>query len=113
MRISPWVGLFAAGLTRSMQFTSFSTLAFADIPPAQRSSSSTIFNMFQQLAIGFSVAAAALTLDLSRAARSASEVGLVDFHTAFFVFGVVALAAIGMAVRLPRGAGAEVSGHRT
>lgn len=114
---TPWplilVILFAAGMTRSMQFTTLSTLAFADISPEQRSSSSTIFNMFQQLAIGFSVAAAALTLDLSRAARGASEVGLVDFHAAFFAFGVVALAAIGMAVRLPRGAGAEVSGHRT
>ncbi len=113
---TPWllisIILFAAGLTRSMQFTSFSTLAFADMPPAQRSSSSTIFNMFQQLAIGFSVAFAAVILDVSRATRGAGEVGLADFHAAFIVFGVVALCATIMVARLPRNAGAEVSGRR-
>jgi EmrB/QacA subfamily drug resistance transporter len=103
--------LFAAGLTRSMQFTTFSTLAFADIPPEQRSSSSTIFNMFQQLALGFGVASAALVLDWSRAARGASDVGLADFHAAFVVFGMVALFATAMVLRLPRDAGAEVSGR--
>ena len=112
---TPWllisVVLFAAGLTRSMQFTTFSTLAFADIAPEQRSSSSTIFNMFQQLALGFGVASAALVLDWSRAARGAADVGLADFHVAFFVFGVVALLATAMVLRLPRNAGAEVSGR--
>jgi EmrB/QacA subfamily drug resistance transporter len=113
---TPWllvvIVLFAAGLTRSMQFTCFSTLAFADIAPEQRSSSSTIFNMFQQLALGLGVAAAAVVLDLSRAVRGVTEVGLPDFHAAFFVFGVVALVATVVVARLPRDAGAEVSGHR-
>lgn len=113
---TPWLliiaVLFVAGLTRSMQFTCFSTLAFADIPPQQRSSSSTIFNMFQQLALGFGVAAAALVLELSRAARGAGEVGLIDFRAGFFVFGAVALVATAIVARLPRNAGAEVSGHR-
>jgi EmrB/QacA subfamily drug resistance transporter len=107
------VVLFVAGLTRSMQFTCFSTLAFADIPAEQRSSSSTIFNMFQQLALGLGVAAAALVLDASRAGRGASDVGLTDFHIAFFVFGAIALVATLVVARLPRDAGAEVSGHRT
>ena len=89
----------------------FSTLAFADIPPEQRSSASTIFNMFQQLALGFGVAAAALVLDLSRAVRGVTEVGLADFHAAFLVFGAVALVATAMVLRLPRDAGAEVSGR--
>lgn len=104
--------LFVAGLTRSMQFTCFSTLAFSDIPPEQRSSSSTIFNMFQQLALGLGVAAAALVLDASRAGRGAADVGLADFHIAFFVFGSIALIATLVVARLPRDAGSEVSGHR-
>jgi hypothetical protein len=113
---TPWliagVVLFAAGLTRSMQFTCFSTLAFSDIPPEQRSSSSTIFNMFQQLALGLGVAAAAVVLDLSRALRGVGEIGVTDFRAAFLVFATVALVATLIVARLPRDAGAEVSGHR-
>jgi EmrB/QacA subfamily drug resistance transporter len=113
---TPWLAtalvLFAAGLTRSMQFTCFSTLAFADISPAQRGSSSTIFNMFQQLALGFGVAFAAVVLDASRALRGAAEVGLSDFHAAFFAFGAIALVATAMVARLAPDAGAEVSGRQ-
>jgi EmrB/QacA subfamily drug resistance transporter len=113
---TPWLAmaivLFAAGLTRSMQFTCFSTLAFADISPAQRSTSSTIFNMFQQLALGFGVAMAAVVLDVSRSLRSANDVGLADFHVAFFAFGLIALLATTMVMRLPPDAGAEVSGRQ-
>jgi hypothetical protein len=113
---TPWLAiaivLFAAGLTRSMQFTCFSTLAFADVSPAQRSSSSTIFNMFQQLALGFGVAMAAVVLDLSRALRGATDVALADFHVAFFAFGFVALIATALVARLPADAGAEVSGRQ-
>jgi EmrB/QacA subfamily drug resistance transporter len=113
---TPWLVtalvLFAAGLTRSMQFTCFSTLAFADVSPDQRSSSSTIFNMFQQLALGFGVAFAAVVLDLSRALRDAADVGLTDFHVAFLAFGAVALFATAMVMRLPSDAGAEVSGRQ-
>jgi hypothetical protein len=106
------VVLFAAGLTRSMQFTCFSTLAFADISPAQRSTSSTIFNMFQQLALGLGVALAAVVLDVSRTLRGANDVGLADFHVAFFAFGLIALLATTMVMRLPADAGAEVSGRQ-
>jgi MFS family permease len=113
---TPWLAmaivLFAAGLTRSMQFTCFSTLAFADISPAQRSTSSTIFNMFQQLALGFGVAMAAVVLDVSRTLRGANDVGLADFHVAFFAFGLIALLATTMVMRLPADAGAEVSGRQ-
>lgn len=112
---TPWllaaIVLFAAGLTRSMQFTCFSTLAFADVSPGQRSSASTIFNMFQQLALAFGVAAAALVLDLSRALRDAPDIGLPEFQMAFFAFGLIALVATALVLRLPCDAGAEVSGR--
>src|SRR6185436_19902001 len=69
---TPWlvtaIVLFAAGLTRSMQFTSFATLAFADVLPAQRGSAATLFNMSQQISVGLGVAAAAITLEASRSA---------------------------------------------
>jgi hypothetical protein len=112
---TPWLLtaaiLFAAGLTRSMQFTTFATLAFADILPAQRSSASTLFNMSQQISIGLGVAAAAIALETSRAIHGTASITLADFHAAFFVFALIALAATAAVVRLPRGAGTALSGH--
>jgi EmrB/QacA subfamily drug resistance transporter len=113
---TPWlvtvIVLFAAGLTRSMQFTTFSTLVFADISPSQRSSASTLFNMSQQVSIGLGVAAAAIVLEMSRTAHGEAAVSLADFHLAFFIFAFVVLGATLLATRLPRGSGAELSGHR-
>jgi EmrB/QacA subfamily drug resistance transporter len=113
---TPWIVtalvLFAAGLTRSMQFTTFSTLVFADVLPAQRSSASTLFNMSQQLSIGLGVATAAIVLETSRTFHGEAAVSLADFHLAFFIFAFVVLAATLLATRLPRDAGAELSGHQ-
>jgi EmrB/QacA subfamily drug resistance transporter len=103
--------LFTAGLTRSMQFTTFATLVFADVAPTQRSSASTLFNMSQQISIGLGVAAAAIVLETSRTLHGEAAVSLADFHAAFFVFALVTLGATLMAARLPRDAGAELSGH--
>ena len=103
--------LFAAGLARSMQFTTFSTLVFADVTAAQRSSASTLFNMSQQISIGLGVAAAAIVLETSRTLNGEAAVSLADFHIAFFIFALVTLGATLMAARLPRDAGAELSGH--
>jgi EmrB/QacA subfamily drug resistance transporter len=113
---TPWLVtalvLFAAGLTRSMQFTTFSTLVFADVLPAQRSSASTLFNMSQQVSIGLGVATAAIVLEASRTFHGEAAVSLADFHLAFFIFAFVVLGATLLATRLPRDAGAELSGHR-
>jgi EmrB/QacA subfamily drug resistance transporter len=114
---TPWaltaLVLFAAGLTRSMQFTTFSTLVFADVRPEQRSSASTLFNMSQQVSIGLGVAAAAIVLETSRTLHGEAAVTLADFHTAFLIFAFVTLGATLLAARLPRDAGAELSGHRS
>lgn len=54
--------LFVGGLSRSMQFTLFNTLGFADIPKAQMSDASTLFSMFFQLSMAMGVAIGALLL---------------------------------------------------
>jgi EmrB/QacA subfamily drug resistance transporter len=104
--------LLAAGLSRSMQFTALATLAFADIEPHQRASSSTLSSMMQQISMGLGVAAGAFLLNLSRGLRHAETLTLGDFRLAFVVVGLVALAASLLFARLPHSAGAEVSGHR-
>jgi hypothetical protein len=54
--------LFIGGLSRSMQFTAFNTLGFADVPKPQMSDASTMFSMCFQLSMGLGVAIAALLL---------------------------------------------------
>ena len=57
--------LFVGGLSRSMQFTAFNTLGFADVPKEQMSDASTLFSMFFQLSMGLGVAVGALLLCLA------------------------------------------------
>jgi EmrB/QacA subfamily drug resistance transporter len=54
--------LLVAGMTRSMNFTSMSTLAFADVPAPLRAGATTLAAMSQQAASTMGVAAAALAL---------------------------------------------------
>ena len=50
-------------------------------------------------------------LETSRTLNGEAAVSLADFHMAFFIFALVTLGATLMAARLPRDAGAELSGH--
>lgn len=104
--------LFAAGLSRSMEFTALNTLAFADIGPAQRSSASTLSSMLQQVSMLLGVAVAAAVLNISSALRGAGNPVLADFRWAFVVVGAIGVASSLRFLQLPAAAGAEVSGHR-
>jgi len=106
--------LFLHGLSRSMQFTSISTLAFVDIPKQLISSATSFSAVTQQMSMGLGVAVGAVAL---RAAawmrgRSAGLPTLMDFHIAFGLVAVLALLAILDCITLDPNAGAEVSGHR-
>jgi EmrB/QacA subfamily drug resistance transporter len=110
-RLLMYALLLAAGMTRSMHFTSVNTLAFADISPSERAGASTLAAMVQQLAFTLGVTFAALMLALSEHARAAPSLGFTDFRVAFVGAGALMLAATLWTLRLPRGAGAEVAGR--
>lgn len=103
--------LLVAGLTRSMQFTSLNTLAFADISAAQRSSSSTLSSMLLQISMVLGVAMAAFILNASEMIRGTRTMGMTDFRAAFAVVGIISLLASWMYLMLSPDAGSEVSGH--
>lgn len=105
--------LFLSGLSRSMQFTSLGTFAFADIGDGERSSASALTSMLQQLAMLLGVAWSALLLQLSPMLRGAAQPELFDFRLAFVLNGLLALVAAFSFLRLPKDAGKEVSGHIT
>jgi MFS family permease len=104
--------LLAAGLTRSMQFTALATMTFADIEPHLRASSSTLSSMLQQVSMALGVAVGAVLLNVSQSLSGADRLALADFRLAFFVVGLIAVAASALFLRLDADAGAEVSGHR-
>ncbi len=112
---SKWLvmaSLLLAGITRSMQFTCLSTLAFADTTPAQRSSSTTLFSIFSQVGSVLSVALTTLVLNFAVLNQPGVHAGLSQIRLGFVVMGSLTVLAALAYLRLPADAGAEVSGHR-
>jgi len=106
--------LFVNGLCRSMQFTSLSTIAFADIPKSQLSSATSFSSMVTQLSMGTGVAAGAIALRFAALLnRNPSGIpSITDFHVAFVLVSILTLLAVIDCFTLEPQAGAEVSGHR-
>jgi hypothetical protein len=101
-----WALLFAAGLSRSMNFTATNTLAFADVEPAQRSAATALASLLQQATFSLGIAAAALTLNISVRLRGADVPGLIDFRWALgAVAAAMAISAVGYRLRLAPDAG--------
>ncbi|PYY72490.1 MFS transporter [Pseudomonas jessenii] len=101
--------LFVGGLSRSMQFTLFNTLGFADIPKEQMSDASTLFSMFFQLSMAMGVAIGALLLRLAMNIHGNTEhAETVDFQLTFLCVAVIAGIALLDNLRLPPQAGESV-----
>jgi len=105
--------LFLSGLGRSMQLTALTTLGYADLPPTQMSSGSTLASMVTQLNTGLGVAIAAVTLRLSSwfHGRPGGQPVGQDFSVAFAVLGALAVMSLVMTMPLRPNAGSVVSGN--
>ncbi|MDB5816606.1 MAG: transporter, partial [Rhizobacter sp.] len=105
--------VFICGMCRSMQFSAFNTLGFAEVAPSQMSGATTLFSVFQQMNAGMGIAFGALVLQAAQWAFGDAQgtPTLFDFRIAFVL--VALLAALGMvdSWKLPRNAGSVVSGH--
>ncbi|MDA8258275.1 MAG: MFS transporter [Betaproteobacteria bacterium] len=101
--------LLAAGMTRSMNFTGITTLAFADIGAEQRAGANALATMLQQVAMSMGVAFAAFALSVSEALGGAPTLQLADFHHAWFALGALMMLATAGALKLDRNAGLVIS----
>jgi hypothetical protein len=96
------------GITRSMQFSTMATLAYADVPSSQMSAANTLWNAAAQTGTGLGIAFGALAL---RAASAINGEGgghaftLDDFRLAFLSAGLLTLVSIVGYVRLANDAG--------
>jgi EmrB/QacA subfamily drug resistance transporter len=102
--------MFFSGVTRSVGFTVYNTIAFADIPGVEMTAANTLASTVQQVAAGLGVAVGAVAL------RSAQPIAglwgasdqVTDFHIAFAILAVISLGALIEALLLSRNAGEGV-----
>ncbi|NWK80052.1 MFS transporter [Aquitalea sp. LB_tupeE] len=106
----PWMVLvlLLSGMARSMTFTTLSTLAFVDVPPAQMSHANTLFNMLLRMAYGLGIAIGAIGLRLAESWLPQAGV-LTHYHFAFAVLAGLTLLALWDVWQLPGNAGQLLS----
>ncbi|GGD35201.1 MFS transporter [Aureimonas glaciei] len=104
--------LLIGGFFRSLFFTSINTLAFADVPSNRAGDATSMLAAFQQVSVATGVAMAGGILEIGMVLGGTDLPTLADFSAAFLIVGVVTMLAALAFIRLPRLAGAEVSGQR-
>ena len=101
--------LVLSGVFRSVGFTAYNTLAFADIGQEQMRDANTLSSTLQQLAAGLGVAAAAVALKLGEAVSAGhGPHSLLAYRTAFLAMAALLVPPVAEALRLPGHAGAAL-----
>ncbi len=103
--------LLLGGVLRSICFTGVNAMVFSDIEEADSSQATAINSVAQQISLATGVALAGGILDIAGQFHGGGLM-LRDFHIAFLIVAVVSGLSTFTFFRLPRDAGAAVSGHR-
>jgi Na+/melibiose symporter-like transporter len=99
------VVLVLSGVFRSVGFTAYNTVAFADVPAERMTSANTLMSTVQELGAGLGVAVGALLV------RAGGGLEVDQFRFAFLALAVLLLVPAVEAARLPRAAGNVVAGR--
>lgn len=99
--------LFFTGMTRSLQFTAYNTLGFADVPKENMRDATTLFSVLQQMNAGMGIALGALALSVASLlhGNDPGNASANDFRMAFGMIAVLALLGTIDSWMLPRNAG--------
>lgn len=106
--------LLASGVFRSVGFTTYNSVAFADVEPDRMTHASTLNSTLQELGAGIGIAVAALFVRLGEPLGAAVGLGAgadQPFRVAFVLLALVLLAPLVEALLLDRAAGDAVTGH--
>jgi EmrB/QacA subfamily drug resistance transporter len=102
--------LVLSGAFRSIGFSAYNSLQFADIDAADLADANTLSSTFAQVAAGLGVAVGALLLRLSDQAWSTPPNGpITAYGLAFVLLAVIMMQPLIQAFRLHRAAGAELT----
>jgi hypothetical protein len=103
--------LLAGGFFRSLQFTAYNTLAYADIPRDRMSAATSLYSTVQQLSLTLGISAGAAILEVTSALTHHPHPTSGDFSIAFVAVAWVSLLAAPTALLMPRDTGEEMSGR--
>jgi EmrB/QacA subfamily drug resistance transporter len=108
-----YAALLIGGFFRSLQFTAFNTVAYADVPREKMSAATSLYSTIQQVSVtlGVSMGAAVLTASMEFSGHSVPQ--LSDFSIAFIAVGICAVLSTPAVLLMPRNAAEEMSGHET
>ncbi|MDR3436849.1 MFS transporter [Telmatospirillum sp.] len=104
--------LLVSGFFQSLQFTAYNTIAYADIPTHRISDATSFYTTFQQLMLSLGICVSAAALHFSVVLQGHQHAALSDFSAAFLTITAISLFASPVCARLPKDAGAAVSGHK-
>ena len=104
--------LLVSGFFQSLQFTAYNTIAYADISSQRMGDAISFYTTIQQLMLSLGICVSAAALHLSVVAHGRQHAMLGDFSTAFLVVTAISLMASPLCSRLPKNAGAAMTGHR-
>lgn len=100
--------LLLSGIFRSSGFTTYNTIAFADVPQPQMTSANTLMSTIQEVGSGLGVAAGALLVRLGEPLTGGGDGG---YRVAFVALAVLLVAPAIEAITLPRTAGNVLTGR--
>ncbi len=113
--------LVVSGVLRSIGFTAYNSIQFADIGPARMNSANALSATISQLGAGLGIAAGALAVRLGAGLADGGATGtlfafgpdpLMEYRVAFLAMAALVLLCILDTVRLPAAAASHVSGVR-
>jgi EmrB/QacA subfamily drug resistance transporter len=111
----PMLAIYAAlllgGFFRSLQFTAYNTLAYADIPRSRMSAATSLYSTLQQVSMTLGVTVGAAALGFAMTASGVDRPTVGDFSAAFVVVSLVSLLAAPLGLLISPAAGEELSGH--
>jgi EmrB/QacA subfamily drug resistance transporter len=107
------VVLVLSGAARSVGFTAYNTITYADVEKAHMTGANVLDSTVQQIAIGSGIALGAVAISLGLYVAGRSGAGSVfAFDFAFFVIAAILLVALVPAWRLPATAGGSLTTRR-
>ncbi len=98
----------AGGLSRSLQFTSLNTLAYADIPPELLSRATSFAAVCQNLSGSVGVTIAAIGLELVQKVEGGNAIEVSHFPPVFLLIAAISASSVLIFMRLSKSAGASL-----
>ena len=104
--------LLVGGFFRSLQFTAFNTIAYAEVVRTRMSAATSLYSTVQQLSLTLGITLGALTLETTAHLAGHERPVPADFTVAFLLVAGIMMLAVPTTLMMPADAGAEMSGAR-